>query len=112
LKPKEALCLRRRRLTYSKISRQAVDKRRRENKILGFELGKKGYHYPSWQFGLGNLEKVLQVLRQRDEWEKLSFFLNPSDILGDRTPLAVLQEGKDELTDVINAATSYGEHGG
>jgi hypothetical protein len=95
-----------------KISRQAVDKRRRENKILGLELGKKGYHYPSWQFGLGNLEKVLQALRQRDEWEQLSFFLNPSDILGDRTPLAVLQEGKDELADVINAAVSYGEHGG
>ena len=60
---------------------------------------------------LGNLEKVLSALGQRDEWEKLSFFLNPSDILNVRTPLAVLQEGKDELTDVINAAVSYGEHG-
>jgi hypothetical protein len=95
-----------------KISRQAVDKRRRENRLLGLELGKKGYHYPAWQFGLGNLEKVLSALGERDEWEKLSFFLNSSDTLDDRTPLAVLQEGKDELADVINAAVSYGEHGG
>lgn len=94
-----------------KISRQAVDKRRRENKLLGLELGKKGYHYPSWQFGLRNLEKVLTALGDRDEWEKLSFFLNPSGILGDRTPLTVLQESKDDLADVINAAASYGEHG-
>jgi hypothetical protein len=94
-----------------KLSRQAVDKRRRENKLLGLELGKKGYHYPTWQFGLRNLEDVLSVLGGRDEWEKLNFFLNPSDLLDDRTPLEVLQEGKGELSDVINAAASYGEHG-
>lgn len=94
-----------------KISRQAVDKRRRENKILGLELGKKGYHYPSWQFGLRNLDKVLTALGNRDDWEKLSFFLNPSGVLDDRTPLEVLQESKGDLTNVINAAASYGEHG-
>lgn len=94
-----------------RISRQAVDKRRRENKILGLELGKKGYHYPSWQFGLRNLDKVLTALGNRDDWDKLSFFLNPSGILDDRTPLEVLQESKGDLTNVINAAVSYGEHG-
>jgi hypothetical protein len=95
-----------------KITRQAVDKRRRENKLLGLELGKKGYHYPTWQFGLRNLEDVLSALGDRDEWEKLNFLLNPSDLLDDRTPLEVLQAGKGELPDVINAAASYGEHGG
>ncbi len=94
-----------------KVSRQAVDKRRRENKLLGLELGKKGYHYPTWQFGLRNLEDVLSALGDRDEWEKLNFFLNPSDLLDDRTPLEVLQEGKGALADVINAAAAYGEHG-
>ena len=39
-----------------------------------------------------------------------NFFLNPSDLLDDRTPLDVLQVGKGEL--IINAAASYGEHGG
>jgi hypothetical protein len=95
-----------------KISRQAVDKRRREKRLLGVELGKKGYRYPTWQFGLRNLEDVLNALDDRDEWEKLNFFLNPSDLLDDRTPLDVLQAGKGELTDVINAAASYSEHGG
>ena len=95
-----------------KISRQAVDKRRRENKLLGLELGKKGYHYPTWQFGLRNLEEPLSALGDRDKWEKLNFFLNPSGLLDDRTPLEVLQVGKGELTDVINAAGSYSEQGG
>jgi hypothetical protein len=95
-----------------KISRQAVDKRRRENKLLGLELGKKGYHYPSWQFDLRGLEQVLTSLGRRDPWEKLSFFLNPSGILGDRTPLTVLRGKKDNLTDIVNAAVSYGEQGG
>src|SRR5215831_4134368 len=95
-----------------KISRQAVDKRRREKRLLGVELGKKGYHYPTWQFGLRNLKDVVDALGDRDEWEKLNFFLNPSDLLDDRTPLDVLQAGKGEVTDVISAAASYGEHGG
>ena len=95
-----------------KISRQAVDKRRRESKLLGLELGKKGYHYPSWQFDLRGLEEVLTALGGRDPWEKLSFFLNPSAILGDHTPLTALRGKKDNLTDIINAAVSYGEQGG
>jgi hypothetical protein len=94
-----------------KISRQAVDKRRREKKILGLELGKKGYRYPSWQFGLRTLDHVLSALGNRDDWEKLSFFLNPSGILDDRTPFEVLQESKGDLINVFNAAGSYGEHG-
>jgi biotin operon repressor len=95
-----------------KISRQAVDKRRRENKLLGLELGKKGYHYPPWQFDLRGLEQILTALGRRDQWEKLSFFLNPSAILGDRTPLTVLRGEKDHLPDIVNAAVSYGEQGG
>jgi hypothetical protein len=95
-----------------RISRQAVDKRRRENKLLGLELGKKGYHYPSWQFDVRGLEQVLTALDGRDQWEKLSFFLNPSGLLGDRTPLTVLRGEKDNLTDIVNAAVSYGEQGG
>ena len=90
-----------------KISRQAVDKRRRENKLLGLELG-----YPSWQFDLRGLEQILTALGGRDPWEKLSFFLNPSAILGDRTPLTVLRGEKDRLPDIVNAAVSYGEQGG
>jgi hypothetical protein len=58
------------------------------------------------------LEQVLTALGGRDPWEKLSFFLNPSSILGDSTPLTVLRDEERDLTDIVNAAVSYGEQGG
>jgi hypothetical protein len=93
-----------------KVTRQAVDKRRREGKLLGLELGKRGYLYPSWQFGLKGLEDVLSALGSRDFWEKLSFFLNPSDLLDDQTPLEALSRG-EKTKEVLRAAKVYGEHG-
>jgi hypothetical protein len=93
-----------------KLTRQAVDKRRKEGKLLGLELGKRGYLYPSWQFGLQGLGEVLSALEGQDFWEKVSFFLNPNDLLEDETPLAVLTKGQ-KTEDVIRAAKVYGEHG-
>jgi hypothetical protein len=95
------------------ITRQAIDKRRKEGKLLAVELGKKGYYYPVWQFELKGLEEVLRTLRDRDVWEQLSFFVNPSFALDDRTPLDILRKGKkDTLPAVIQAAAAYGEQGG
>jgi hypothetical protein len=93
-----------------KVTRQAVDKRRKEGKLLGLELGKRGYLYPSWQFGLKGLEDVLSALEGQDFWERVSFFLNPNDVLGDETPLGVLIKGEN-IEEVIRAAKAYGEHG-
>lgn len=93
-----------------RLTRQAVDKRRKEGKLLGLELGKRGYFYPSWQFGLKSLEDVLAALGSQDFWEKLSFFLNPSDLLEGQTPLHVLNEGGN-IENVIRVAKTYGEHG-
>lgn len=94
------------------ITRQAVDKRRKEGTILAVELGKKGFRYPAWQIGLPHLAKVLGTLGGRDSWERLSFFLNPSALLDGRTPLDVLQDGRHEIADVLRAASVYGEQGG
>lgn len=95
-----------------RITRQAVDKRRRESKLLAVELGTKGYRYPSWQFGLKGLEEVLTALRGRDVWEQLSFFLNPQDALDERTPIEVLRGKRtNAVTEVVQAAQVYGEHG-
>jgi hypothetical protein len=93
-----------------KITRQAVDKRRKERKLLGVELGKKGYRYPVWQVGLPRLAEVLDALGDRDSWERIAFFLNPSALLSDRTPLEILQKGKNNI-DVLRAAAVYGEQG-
>lgn len=94
-----------------RITRQAVDKRRKEGKLLAVELGRKGFRYPAWQFGLSDLGPVLAALRGRDSWEQLTFFLNPSPLLNDWTPLEVLQEGKRDTGDVLRAASVYGEQG-
>lgn len=94
------------------ITRQAVDKRRKEGKLLGVELGKKGFRYPAWQIDLPNLERVLDALEGRDSWEQLSFFLNPSALLDDRPPLEVMREGKYDIAEILRAASVYGEQGG
>ena len=95
------------------ISRQAVDKRRRQNRLIGLTQGRRGYAYPIWQFDngqtLSNLEKVLDQLRKHDPWMQLTFFLNANDRLKGSSPLEMLRSGKVEP--VLEAATSYGEHG-
>lgn len=93
-----------------RMTRQAVDKRRKEGKLLAVELGRRGYCYPAWQFGLRGFEDVLLALPSGDVWERLSFFLNPSDLLEDQTPMQALGEGSN-VEDVVRAAKTYGEHG-
>jgi biotin operon repressor len=95
------------------ISRQAVDKRRRQGQLIGLTQGKRGYAYPAWQFEGGrtvaNLEKVLARLRSHDPWMQLTFFVNANDRLNGRSPLEQLRSG--ELEPILQAAESYGEQG-
>jgi biotin operon repressor len=95
------------------ISRQAVDKRRRQGQLIGLTQGKRGYAYPAWQFEdgrtLANLEKVLKALRSHDPWMRLIFFVNGNDRLNGRSPLEQLRSG--ELEPIVQAAESYGEQG-
>ncbi|MGA9914570.1 MAG: hypothetical protein WBR17_18790 [Paraburkholderia sp.] len=95
------------------ISRQAVDKRRRQNRLIGLTQGRRGYAYPIWQFEggktLANLETVLDRLRDHDPWMQLTFFLNANDRLEGSSPLEMLRCGK--LKRVLEAAASYGEQG-
>jgi hypothetical protein len=94
------------------ISRQAVDKRRREGRLIGLMRGRRGYAYPAWQFENGrtlrHLEDVLDVLRKNDPWMQVAFFLNKNMRLQGRTPLEVLKKG--QIDAVREAAASYGEH--
>ena len=95
------------------ISRQAVDKRRRQGQLIGLTQGKRGYAYPAWQFEDGgtltNLAKVLDRLRSHDPWMQLNFFVNGNDRLNGRSPLEQLRSG--ELEPILRAAESYGEQG-
>lgn len=95
------------------ISRQAVDKRRRQGQLLGLTQGRRGYAYPAWQFDKGrtiaSLERVLEVLQSHDAWMQLAFFLNPNDRLGGASPVDALRAG--DVARVISAAQAYGEQG-
>lgn len=96
-----------------RISRQAVDKRRKAGKLIGLSLGRRGYVYPRWQFDqdgvLFGLETVLQALAEWDPWMKVSFMLNPNLRLEDSTPLQALRAG--QVLEAELAADAFGEHG-
>lgn len=94
-----------------RITRQAVDKRRREGKLLAIELGRKGFLYPAWQFDLPHLQQVLVEISSASAWAQISFFLNPQGLLGDERPLDVLRRQPEKLPQVLEAAQDYMEHG-
>ena len=95
------------------ISRQAVDKRRSQNQLIGLTQGKRGYAYPAFQFEdgktLGGLKEVLDALSGHDPWMQSIFFANGNDRLNNRTPLDALRQGETEA--VVRAAEAYGEQG-
>lgn len=89
------------------ISRQAIDKRRRQGKLIGITQGKGRYLYPAWQFTksgstLAGLETVLAQLQSFDPWMQLAFMLDPNERLGKQTPLAFLRKG--EIDQAVEAA--------
>jgi hypothetical protein len=81
-----------------RISRQAVDKRRREGKLLAVPRGA-DYAYPACQFDedrvVPGLTELLGHIGPEPTWAALAFLITPDDRLEDLTPLAVLR-GKDE----------------
>lgn len=89
------------------ISRQAVDKRRLANTLIGIDLGRRGYAYPVWQIGLKDLDAVLGELGDLNPWAQALFFLSPSSWLEGETPLAVLRRG--ERDEVLTAARRHGD---
>jgi hypothetical protein len=95
------------------ISRQAVDRRRSQNQLIGLTQGKRGYAYPAFQFEdgktLDGLKEVLAALSGHDPWMQSIFFANGNDRLNGRTPLDAIRQGKTEA--VVRAAEAYGEQG-
>lgn len=98
---------------YLGLTRQAVDKRRKANKLIGLAVGRHGYLYPAWQFSrngtVPGLEDVLRALARQDPWSQVIFMLSPNDRLESVTPLEALKKGQTE--EVKIAAALFGEHG-
>ena len=98
---------------HLRISRQAVDKRRRSGKLIGFDVGRHGHAYPAWQFDergvLPGLDAVLAAMQVRDPWMQAAFFLSGDPRLAGDTPLSRLRRG--DVDAVVLAARGYGQHG-
>ena len=73
-----------------RLSRQAIDKRRRGGKLIALDLGRHGYGYPIWQIHNGTVlpgfEQVIAVLHESDPWTQAGFMLTPNSWLGGDTP--------------------------
>jgi len=95
------------------VSRQAVDKARKESRLLALPRGQNRYIYPVWQFDRGKilpgLKDVYRQLPAMGPWAIASFMLSPNTQLNDTSPLDKLRLG--EVGSVISAARAYGEHG-
>jgi hypothetical protein len=85
------------------ISRQAVDKRRREGKLLAIARGA-DYAYPACQFEgddvVPGLPEILGARGLQHPWAALAFLVTPEDQLGGRSPLEALRRKDAKLKDV------------
>jgi len=83
------------------ISRQAVDKRRREGKLLAVPRGS-DYTYPACQFeddrAVVGLPEMLTARNVNHPWATLAFLVTPEDELG-CSPLQALQQRDPKLKD-------------
>ena len=95
------------------ISRQAIDKRRKQGNLLAVSVGRRGYFYPVWQFSddgvLPGFEPVMNILKDYDPWMKMIFMLNANHGLNNRSPLEKMREG--DLDNVFKAAQATVEQG-
>lgn len=98
------------------ISRQAVDVRRRQNKLLAVSLsGGNDYYYPVWQLdGNGvrkNFEKVMAELVPIDPWSRMIFWLTGNVHLEGNRPIDLLDD-ESRTVWIIQAAKLTGDQGG
>lgn len=93
------------------MTRQSIDNRRKKGKLIGVNLGHRGYAYPVWQFTedgvLSGLDDVLSVLNRMTSWGQLIFMLNENAWLDGKRPLDELREGN--VKRVKHAARMHGE---
>jgi hypothetical protein len=96
------------------ISRQAVERARREERLLAVPVGSGNWRFPAVQFGHGGvplpgLDKVLAAFRIKDPWVRLSELLAPDPELDNRSILSVLhEEGYGAVTRAVAAAREVG----
>jgi hypothetical protein len=92
-----------------RISRQAVDKRRRAGKLIAVPAGE-DYVYPACQFTeqeiVAGLDKALGAMPIQDPWMRLEWLLTEDDALKGSSPLVALKSGA--VDEVVELAAGLG----
>jgi hypothetical protein len=92
-----------------RISRQAVDKRRKAGKLIAVPAGE-DYVYPACQFTeqgiVAGLDRALGAMPIQDPWMRLEWLLTEDDALEGSSPLAALKSGA--LDEVVELAAGHG----
>jgi hypothetical protein len=95
------------------LTRQAVDLRRRNHRLIGLPVGRHGYRYPIWQLGHAGtwpwVPRMINALAPHDSWQQVFFLLSPHPDLEGETPLNALRGGRIE--EVITLARTYASYG-
>lgn len=95
-----------------KVSRQSVDKRRKEGGLLALETPQ-GYVFPACQFTLAGtvpgLKDVLAAMRGGGFWETLAGLVTPAPALEGRSILEALEQsrGDEERRRITGLADAY-----
>ena len=98
------------------VSRETINKRAQQGKLLALEFAKRGKRYPDWQFEdrlVGPpVERVLAALMYLPPWERYRFFTQRLPGTAGRTPIEALRLGEVEAVRRAAETWAEGEQGG
>lgn len=100
--------------TIRNVSRQSVERARRQDRLLAVPLGAGNWRFPALQFGddgqpLPGLETVLKAFQVKDPWMRLAELVAPDPELANRSILSVLrEEGDDAVATAVAAVREAG----
>jgi len=96
-----------------RLTRQAVDLRRRNRRLIGLPVGRHGYRYPVWQLGPTGIwpwvPQVIDALDPHDPWQQVFFLLSPHPDLKGERPLDAVRSRR--IDDVLALARTYAAYG-
>ena len=96
-----------------RLTRQAIDRSRRQGTLLALSAGRHGFLYPAWQFRregtIEGLDRILGALSHLDPWTRQAFMLGANARLDGRRPVDLLDAGNVDR--IVAAARAFGEHG-
>lgn len=99
------------------VSRETINKRAQQGKLLALEFAKRGKRYPDWQFedrlAGSPIERVMTALTPLEPWERYRFFTQKQPGTGGQTPIEALRQGAlDAVCRAAEAWTEGGQGGG